>query len=170
MHLISTPHPNTTLHHTTPPPGMLQLAPVVSPAIEQLNSALKRAGRVAPSAAIKNEAEKERNRAARQLDTLMKELSVPLTRYLAGFPRCEGGAVGVGVWGDGDREDGSRGACRAGQEDEKAAAPTDRPPALTPHPPHPSTPRAAALHPFEAALLDLTVGRGTYQSVLGKVG
>ncbi|KIY96994.1 hypothetical protein MNEG_10969 [Monoraphidium neglectum] len=95
--------------------GMLQAVPVVAPPDEQLRSAVKRAGRVAPSAAIKNEAEKERNRAARQLDTLMKELSVPLTRYLSAFPK------------------------------------------------------AAALHPFEAALLDLTVGRGTYQSVLGKV-
>jgi len=43
-------------------------------------------------------------------------------------------------------------------------------------PPHRPTrylsgfPKAAALHPFEAALLDLTVGRGMYQSVLEKVG
>ncbi len=38
---------------------------------------------------IKNEAEKERNRAARRLDTLMKGLSVPLTRYVDNFPPPE---------------------------------------------------------------------------------
>lgn len=68
-------------HQNAVAAGMLQLAPVVSPPDEHLRSAAKRAARVAPSAAIKNEAEKERNRAARQLDTLMKELSVPLTRW-----------------------------------------------------------------------------------------
>jgi GTP1/Obg family GTP-binding protein len=31
-------------------------------------------------------------------------------------------------------------------------------------------PAPTALHPFEAALLDLTVGTATYSSVLGKVG
>jgi nucleolar GTP-binding protein len=95
---------------------MLQRVPVLPPPAEQLASALKRAARVAPSAAIKNEAEKERNRAARQLDALMKELSSPLTRAVKGFPR------------------------------------------------------PGALHPFEAALLDLTVGAGPYASILGKVG
>jgi nucleolar GTP-binding protein len=30
-------------------------------------------------------------------------------------------------------------------------------------------PAMSSLHPFEAALLDLTVGKGTYTSVLGKV-
>jgi hypothetical protein len=30
-------------------------------------------------------------------------------------------------------------------------------------------PAMSSLHPFEAALLDLTVGKGTYASVLGKV-
>jgi nucleolar GTP-binding protein len=94
---------------------MLQRVPVVAPPAETLASALKRASRVTPSAAVKNEAEKARHRAARALDTLMKELSVPLTRCLSGFPKL------------------------------------------------------GALHPFEAALLDLTVGRGTYTAVLGKV-
>lgn len=32
-----------------------------------------------------------------------------------------------------------------------------------------SFPPMAALHPFEAALLDLTIGAATYASVLGKV-
>eukprot|EP00775_Hariotina_reticulata_P012325 gene12325-12460_t len=95
--------------------GVLQQLPVIPPADELAASALKRSLRVSPGAGIKNEAEKERSRAAKQLDTHMKELSVPLTRCLKAFP-----------------------------------APT-------------------ALHPFEAALLDLTVGTATYSSVLGKV-
>ena len=52
--------------------GALQQVPVVSPADEQLASARKRASRVVASAAIKNEAAKARNKAAKQLDTLMK--------------------------------------------------------------------------------------------------
>ncbi len=51
----------------------------------------------------------------RQMDTLMKELSVPLTRYIGGFPRF------------------------------------------------------SRLHPFEKALLQLTVGQANYESVLTKV-
>ena len=47
---------------------------------------MKRASRVGYATGIRNETEKERNKAARQMDTLMKELSVPLTRYLAAFP------------------------------------------------------------------------------------
>ncbi len=39
---------------------------------ELANSARKRALRVSPGAGIKNEAEKERSRAAKQLDTHMK--------------------------------------------------------------------------------------------------
>lgn len=69
--------------------GAFRYVPTISSASETLNSARKRAGRVAPSAGIKNEAEKERNRAARQMDTLMKELSVPLTKYLKGFPDAD---------------------------------------------------------------------------------
>jgi nucleolar GTP-binding protein len=64
---------------------------------------------------VKNEAERERSRAARRLDGLMKELSVPLGRYLAGFPLPE------------------------------------------------------RLHPFEAALLALTVGEGSYRLALQRV-
>ena len=70
---------NTTKRNT----GALQQVPQLAPPREQLASALKRAARVAPSA-IKNEAERARNLAARQLDALMKELSVPLTKALAG--------------------------------------------------------------------------------------
>ncbi|KAJ9520108.1 hypothetical protein QJQ45_030036 [Haematococcus lacustris] len=95
--------------------GVLQSVPQVAPTNEHLASALKRASRVVASATIKNEAEKERHRAARQMDTLMKELSVPLSRYVNGFP-------------DPDR-----------------------------------------LHPFDAALLQLTVNIAMYRSVLSKV-
>jgi hypothetical protein len=54
-------------------------------------------------------------RAARALDTLMKELCVPLGAYIKGFPQPE------------------------------------------------------RLHPFERALLELTVGPGTYEQVLARV-
>jgi len=54
-------------------------------------------------------------RAARALDTLMKELCVPLGAYIKGFPQ------------------------------------------------------PAHLHPFELALLELTVGPGTYERVLARV-
>ena len=66
--------------------GLLQSILPVPPPKEQLASALKRAAKVAYTSAIKNETEKERNRAARQMDCLWKELSVPLTKYLSGFP------------------------------------------------------------------------------------
>jgi nucleolar GTP-binding protein len=89
--------------------------PAVKPSDEHLRSARKRAARVAASSTIKNEADRARNLAARQLDGLMKELSVPLTRYVSSFPR------------------------------------------------------PGALHPFDAALLDLTVGERTYVAVLGRV-
>ncbi|GLC36316.1 hypothetical protein PLESTB_000774700 [Pleodorina starrii] len=95
--------------------GQLQCVPHVISSLEHLGSARKRASKVTPSAGIKNEAERERSRAARRLDTLMKELSVPLGRYLAGFP-----------------------------------AP-------------------ARLHPFEGALLALTVGEGAYTAALQRV-
>ncbi|KAG2422991.1 hypothetical protein HXX76_015662 [Chlamydomonas incerta] len=95
--------------------GVLQGVPHVVGAAEQLGSARKRAAKVTASAGIRNEADKERNRSTRRLDTFMKELSVPLGRYLAGFP-----------------------------------------------PP-------GRLHPFEAALLALTVGEATYLSTLDRV-
>ncbi|GFR45396.1 hypothetical protein Agub_g6679 [Astrephomene gubernaculifera] len=67
--------------------GQLQGVPHVVSAAEHLGSARKRAAKVAPSAGIKNAAEKERNRAARRLDTLMQALAVPLGRYVAAFPQ-----------------------------------------------------------------------------------
>jgi hypothetical protein len=56
----------------THPAGALQKVPVVSPPDELAASALKRAVKVQPAAGLKNEAEKERSRAAKQLDTHMK--------------------------------------------------------------------------------------------------
>jgi hypothetical protein len=47
--------------------GVLQNVPAVATPTESLASAVKRASRVAPSAGIKNEAERERNRAAKQV-------------------------------------------------------------------------------------------------------
>ena len=60
------------LHPPCLPPGALQRVPVIPPADELAASALKRSMRVTPGAGIKNEAEKERSRAAKQLDTHMK--------------------------------------------------------------------------------------------------
>ncbi|KAF6264314.1 P-loop containing nucleoside triphosphate hydrolase protein [Scenedesmus sp. NREL 46B-D3] len=97
-----------------PHAGALQRVPVIPPPDELAASALKRSLKVQPAAGLKNEADKERSRAAKQLDTHMKELSVPLSRHVKSFPPL------------------------------------------------------SALHPFEAALLDLTVGAATYASVLGK--
>ncbi|GAB4823843.1 hypothetical protein N2152v2_010889 [Parachlorella kessleri] len=95
--------------------GAFQKLPMVAPAKELLESALRRAGRVGANKKLKNEAQKAKNRAARQLDALLKELCVPLGKYVKEFP------------------------------------PVTR------------------LHPFERALLELTVGPGTYERVLGRV-
>jgi hypothetical protein len=48
-------------------PGILQALPVMSTAKEHLASAVKRASRVTYSSGIRNETEKERNKAARQV-------------------------------------------------------------------------------------------------------
>jgi hypothetical protein len=57
--------------------GALQKVPVIPPADELATSALKRSLRVNAGAGIKNEAEKERSRAAKQLDTHMKVRHLP---------------------------------------------------------------------------------------------
>lgn len=95
--------------------GAFNTLPLVSPSRELLESALKRASRVPVNKKLKNEAKQAKNKAARQLDTLTKELCVPLGSYIKGFP------------------------------------PTER------------------LHPFERALLELTLGAGTYETTLAKV-
>lgn len=80
-----------------------------------MESAFKRASRVPANNKLKNEAQKAKNKAARQLDTLTKELCVPLTSYIKGFP--------------------------------------------APH----------RLHPFERALMELTLQPGVYEKVLRNV-
>ena len=47
--------------------GILQSLPVISTAKEHLSSAVKRSTKLSYAAGLKNEAEKERNRAARQV-------------------------------------------------------------------------------------------------------
>ncbi|TYK17462.1 nucleolar GTP-binding protein 1 isoform X1 [Cucumis melo var. makuwa] len=69
--------------------GAFQKLPMVMPSIDILHSALKTAKRVSPTKGIANIAKRERNRGAKQLDTLMKELAVRLRTYLEGFPKKE---------------------------------------------------------------------------------
>jgi nucleolar GTP-binding protein len=98
-----------------PTTGAFQRLPLVAPSRELIDSALRRASRTPGSAKLRNEAARARNRAARCLDALMKELTAPLGAYERGFP-----------------------------------------------PPN-------ALHPFERALLDLTLGEEYYSSTLARV-
>lgn len=95
--------------------GVFQRIPQVSPSNEIIGSALRRSERVSFNKKLKNETARVKNRAARQLDTLTKEVAGPLGRYIKGFP-----------------------------------AP-------------------AALHPFERALLELTVGEERYLKSLARV-
>ncbi|XP_022980283.1 nucleolar GTP-binding protein 1 isoform X2 [Cucurbita maxima] len=69
--------------------GAFQKLPMVMPSIDIFQSALKKAKRVSPTKGIANIAKRERNRGAKQLDTLMKELAVPLRTYLEEFPKKE---------------------------------------------------------------------------------
>jgi len=98
-----------------PQTGAFQRLPMVSPSREIIESALRRAERTGGNKALKNEGARAKNKAARQLDALMKELTGPLGTYERGFP-----------------------------------------PILR-------------LHPFEKALLELTVGPGTYDRALARV-
>ncbi|KAL8549225.1 hypothetical protein ACS0TY_008175 [Phlomoides rotata] len=66
--------------------GAFQKLPMVMPSVDILYSALKKAKRVSPTKGIANIAKRERNRGAKQLDALMKELSVPLRTYMDYFP------------------------------------------------------------------------------------
>ncbi len=65
--------------------GGFQQLPMVSPSHEIIESALKRADRVGYNKKLKNEGARAKNRAARQLDSLMKELTKPLGQYENGF-------------------------------------------------------------------------------------
>lgn len=95
--------------------GAFQKLPVVMPYVDILYSALRKAKRVSPTKGIANAAKRERNKGAKQLDALMKELAVPLRTYKENFPKKR------------------------------------------------------YLHPYERSLVELTLGDGYYEEVLGKV-
>ncbi|CAK7347698.1 unnamed protein product [Dovyalis caffra] len=67
--------------------GAFQKLPMVMPSVDILYSALRKAKRVPPTKGIANIAKRERNRGAKQLDALMKELAVPLREYTENFPK-----------------------------------------------------------------------------------
>ncbi|OIW07625.1 hypothetical protein TanjilG_16606 [Lupinus angustifolius] len=95
--------------------GAFQKLPIVMPSIDILGSALKKARRVSATKGISNIAKREKNKGAKQLDALMKELAVPLRTYVENFPK------------------------------------------------------KTYLHPYESSLIELTLGDGYYEKVLGKV-
>ncbi|KAK6916096.1 FeoB-type guanine nucleotide-binding (G) domain [Dillenia turbinata] len=95
--------------------GAFQKLPMVIQSVDILYSALRKAKRVSPTGGIANAAKRERNKAAKQLDALMKELAIPLRRYTENFPKKK------------------------------------------------------SLHPYERSLVELTLGDGYYEEVLGKV-
>ncbi|XP_010527085.1 PREDICTED: nucleolar GTP-binding protein 1 [Tarenaya hassleriana] len=95
--------------------GAFQKLPMVMPSLDIYSSALKKSRRIQPTKGIANIAKRERNRGAKQLDALMKELALPLKGYLENFPRKK------------------------------------------------------VLHPYERSLIELTLGDGKYEEVLGKV-
>ncbi|PIN09980.1 hypothetical protein CDL12_17438 [Handroanthus impetiginosus] len=66
--------------------GAFQKLPMVMPAVDIFYSALRKAKRISPTKGIANAAKRERNRGAKQLDALMKELAVPLRMYKENFP------------------------------------------------------------------------------------
>ena len=72
-------------HHATTATGAFQQLPMVSPSHEIIETALKRADRIGYNKKLKNDGARTKNRAARQLDTLMKELTKPLGKYEEGF-------------------------------------------------------------------------------------
>ncbi|MQL74202.1 hypothetical protein Taro_006577, partial [Colocasia esculenta] len=95
--------------------GAFQKLPMVMPSIDILSSAKRKARRVGPTKGIANIAKREKNKGAKQLDALMKELTVPLRGYLENFPK------------------------------------------------------RYVLHPYERSLVQLTLGEGNYEEVLGRV-
>ncbi|XP_031382875.1 nucleolar GTP-binding protein 1 isoform X2 [Punica granatum] len=95
--------------------GAFQKLPMVMPSVDILHSSLRKAKRVSPTKGIANIAKRERNRGAKQLDALMKELAAPLRGYIDNFPKKR------------------------------------------------------YLHPYERALVELTIGDGNYEEVLRKV-
>ncbi|KAI8545543.1 hypothetical protein RHMOL_Rhmol07G0047900 [Rhododendron molle] len=95
--------------------GAFQKLPVVMPSVDILYSSLRKARKVSATKGIPNAAKRERNKGAKQLDTLMKELAVPLRMYKENFPNRK------------------------------------------------------QLHPYERSLVELTLGDGNYEEVLGRV-
>ncbi|XP_031502291.1 uncharacterized protein LOC116265660 isoform X2 [Nymphaea colorata] len=95
--------------------GAFQKLPMVLPSKDIFFSALRKSKKVSPTKGIVNIAKRERNRGARQLDALMKELVIPLRGYMENFPYKQN------------------------------------------------------LHPYERSLIDLTLGDGRYEEVLGSV-
>ncbi|KAI3892057.1 hypothetical protein MKX03_030891 [Papaver bracteatum] len=95
--------------------GAFQKLPMVMPSVDILYSAIKKSKRISPTKGIVNAAKRERNKGARQLDALMKELGVPLRDYLDKFPNRK------------------------------------------------------YLHPYERSLIELTLGDGNYEEVLGRL-
>nr|GMD29768.1 nucleolar GTP-binding protein 1 [Ipomoea batatas] len=69
--------------------GAFRKLPMVMPSIDILYSALRKAKKVSPTKGIANIAKRERNRGAKQLDALLKELALPLRTYKEIFPRKE---------------------------------------------------------------------------------
>ncbi|XP_062196071.1 uncharacterized protein LOC133899137 isoform X2 [Phragmites australis] len=67
--------------------GAFQKIPMVMPATDILMSAQRKSRNVPPTKGITNIAKRERNKGAKQLDALMKELSVPLRTYTENFPK-----------------------------------------------------------------------------------
>ncbi|CAA7393224.1 unnamed protein product [Spirodela intermedia] len=67
--------------------GAFQNLPMVMPSDDILSSAKRKARRVTPSKGIANIAKREKNKGAKHLDALMKEIAVPLRLYLANFPK-----------------------------------------------------------------------------------
>ncbi|KAL6840870.1 hypothetical protein ACP4OV_029396 [Aristida adscensionis] len=67
--------------------GAFQKIPMVMPATDILMSAQRKSRNVPPTKGISNIAKRERNKGAKQLDALMKELSVPLRTYTENFPK-----------------------------------------------------------------------------------
>ncbi|KAH7289275.1 hypothetical protein KP509_31G067600 [Ceratopteris richardii] len=67
--------------------GAFQHLPMVSCANELLGCALKKARNVGPTKGIGNIAKRERNKGAKQLDALTKELALPLRTYVEKFPK-----------------------------------------------------------------------------------
>lgn len=104
------------MHVNTQATGAFQSLPMVAPSREIIDSAVRRSQRIGGSGKLKNEAARARNKAARQLDAIMKELTMRLGEFERGFPQLH------------------------------------------------------RLHPFEAALLELTVGVEAYNTVLARVG